>query len=118
MNRALTLPALNAMISSAARQIAGCTWDDTEGATLADRLTAVYQSADKGSDCDLTHVDRDAIATLQGLLSGESFSLHDYTTGDMIRPATPREVCACAVAQSSDGGSGVIIVDGISCYAA
>jgi hypothetical protein len=43
--------------------------------------------------------------------------LHDYTTGDVIRPATAEELAASETAAESDGGAGVIEVDGRSVYA-
>lgn len=44
-------------------------------------------------------------------------TLIDYKTGDMIRPATSAELAASIEAAKTDGGSGVIVVDGVSCYA-
>lgn len=45
-------------------------------------------------------------------------TLHDYRTGDSIRPATAMEAQASEAAAAHDGGSGVIEVDGRSCYVA
>ena len=42
--------------------------------------------------------------------------LHDYTTGDYIRPATAAEQAASVTDAESDGGAGVIDVDGRACY--
>jgi hypothetical protein len=42
--------------------------------------------------------------------------LHDYTSGSYIRPATEAERDASRAAAESDGGAGVILVDGRSCY--
>jgi hypothetical protein len=42
--------------------------------------------------------------------------LHNYKTGESIRNATPEELQASAEAAQHDGGSGVIVVDGQSCY--
>ena len=44
-------------------------------------------------------------------------SLHDYKTGEYIRPATPAEIAASIEAAKTDGGAGVIVVEGRSCYA-
>jgi hypothetical protein len=42
--------------------------------------------------------------------------LHDYTTGQHIRPATEDEQQDSREAAESDGGAGVIDVDGRRCY--
>ena len=42
--------------------------------------------------------------------------LHDYATGVAIREATKKESKASQEAAERDGGSGVILVDGRSCY--
>ena len=42
--------------------------------------------------------------------------LIDYSTGDVIRPATTDELRASIDAAKVDGGAGVIDVDGRSCY--
>ena len=42
--------------------------------------------------------------------------LHDYATGSYIRPATADERAESLSAAESDGGAGVIDVDGRSCY--
>lgn len=44
--------------------------------------------------------------------------LYDYQTGDAIRAATADELAASIAAAESDGGAGVILVDGRSCYVA
>jgi hypothetical protein len=43
-------------------------------------------------------------------------TLHDYKTGEAIRPATAAELAASIEAAKTDGGAGVITVDGKSCY--
>lgn len=43
-------------------------------------------------------------------------ALHDYQTGEYIREATPEESASSNAAARHDGGAGVIIVDGRSCY--
>ena len=43
-------------------------------------------------------------------------TLCDYRTGEQIRPATAAELTASLDAARHDGGSGVIEVDGRSCY--
>lgn len=43
-------------------------------------------------------------------------SLQDYQTGDIIRPATQEELEASISAAQEDGGAGVIIIDGRSCF--
>jgi len=48
--------------------------------------------------------------------SSSSASLHDYKTGEFIRFATLAELSASIEAGQSDGGRGVISVDGRSCY--
>lgn len=45
-------------------------------------------------------------------------TLHDYATGEDLRPATAAEAAASREAARSDGGSGVIQVAGRSCYVA
>ena len=42
--------------------------------------------------------------------------LHDYQSGMYIRPATLAQAEASAAAVLVDGGHGIILVDGISCY--
>ncbi len=42
--------------------------------------------------------------------------LHDYKTGEFIRPATEREYLASITESERDGGAGVIEVDGRACY--
>lgn len=46
-----------------------------------------------------------------------SATLHDYKTGEVIRPATAAELAASIEAAKTDGGAGVIVVDGRSVYA-
>jgi len=43
-------------------------------------------------------------------------TLKNYATGQTIRPATQAEQRASAQAAESDGGAGVIVVDGVACY--
>ena len=43
-------------------------------------------------------------------------SLYDYKTGQFLRVATLEESAASEAAARADGGSGVISVDGRSCY--
>lgn len=45
-------------------------------------------------------------------------TLRDYQTGEAIRPATLAELAASIEATRDDGGAGVIVVDGRSCYVA
>lgn len=42
--------------------------------------------------------------------------LHDYKTGEYIREATDAELQSSIEAAKHDGGAGVIVVDGRSCY--
>jgi hypothetical protein len=42
--------------------------------------------------------------------------LHNYATGAYLRPATVAERDASAAAAEVDGGAGVILVGGVSCY--
>jgi hypothetical protein len=44
--------------------------------------------------------------------------LMDYNTAETIRPATQSEQQASREAAETDGGAGVISVDGRSCYVA
>lgn len=60
--------------------------------------------------CDVTG---DPDLTVTELRAGD---LHDYRTGDYIRPATIEETADCINAARHDGGAGVILVDGRSCY--
>ena len=46
-----------------------------------------------------------------------SATLYDYKTGEAIRSATAAELAASIKAAKTDGGAGVIVVDGRSCYA-
>lgn len=46
----------------------------------------------------------------------DSSTLYDYQTGEAIRPATAAELAASIEAAEHDGGAGVIIIDGRSCY--
>ena len=43
-------------------------------------------------------------------------TLYDYSTGEELRPATAEEQAASEQAAETDGGHGVIEVDGRSCY--
>lgn len=43
-------------------------------------------------------------------------TLRNYRTGEAIRPATDAELAASIAAAETDGGAGVIKVDGVSCY--
>lgn len=45
-------------------------------------------------------------------------NLYDYRTADYIRPATAAELAASIEAAETDGGAGVIEIDGRSVYAA
>ena len=49
-------------------------------------------------------------------ITGTVAQLHDYLTGDYIRPATKKEHIASIETAETDGGAGVINVDGRSCY--
>jgi hypothetical protein len=42
--------------------------------------------------------------------------LHDYNTGEYIRTATQSETARSIAAAKTDGGAGVIDVDGRACY--
>lgn len=44
-------------------------------------------------------------------------SLIDYDTGETIRAATEDELAESIEASKTDGGAGVILVDGRRCYA-
>lgn len=44
-------------------------------------------------------------------------NLHDYQTGQYLRPATAEELAASIAAAETDGGAGVIEVDGRTVYA-
>ena len=46
----------------------------------------------------------------------DSADLINYSTGDIVRPATADELRASIDAAKIDGGAGVIDVDGRSCY--
>ncbi len=47
---------------------------------------------------------------------GDYGTLCDYQSGEALRPATTEERASSLDAAKSDGGSGVIVVDGRSCY--
>jgi len=42
--------------------------------------------------------------------------IYNYRTGAMIRPATADELKASREAARHDGGSGIIVVDGVKCF--
>lgn len=44
-------------------------------------------------------------------------TLYNYETGRAIRQATEAEIAASIEAAKHDGGAGVILVDGVACYA-
>ena len=46
----------------------------------------------------------------------EHGTLYDYQSGEEIRAATPQELSDSREQAKSDGGAGVIDVDGRSCY--
>lgn len=105
----------NQLIAVAAGKIAGACWDDASTTDLVARLNEVRNIAAAGTDGDLTQADRDALDTLIGLATGETFVLTNYQSGESIRPATDAEVCDCAVAQSRDNGVGAFSVGGETC---
>ena len=43
--------------------------------------------------------------------------LYNYETGEFIRPATTDELKRSIDASTRDGGAGVIMIDGVRCYA-
>lgn len=43
--------------------------------------------------------------------------LYTYETAEYLRPATAAELAESIAAARHDGGAGVIIVDGVRCYA-
>jgi hypothetical protein len=43
-------------------------------------------------------------------------SVHDYQTGDVLRPATEDELRSSIDAAQRDGGAGVIEIDGRLCF--
>lgn len=43
--------------------------------------------------------------------------LYNYETGELVRPATIDELRQSIAAAATDGGAGVITVDGVRCYA-
>jgi hypothetical protein len=49
-------------------------------------------------------------------LHGNQGDLVDYRTGETIRKASVAELRASRAAAATDGGAGVINVDGVSCY--
>ena len=60
---------------------------------------------------DMTIVTRDDWA-------GRFHDLCDYASGDILGPATERELIDSQSAACDDGGAGVIMVDGAKCYVA
>ena len=54
--------------------------------------------------------------TFRDASHAQTGELHNYTTGEFIRIATAGEQAASIAAAETDGGSGVIVVDGVSCY--
>lgn len=53
----------------------------------------------------------------EGLPMTATANLHDYQTGEYLRPATADELAASIAAAEEDGGAGVIKVDGRAVYA-
>lgn len=50
------------------------------------------------------------------MASAKNGYLTNYKTGDVIRPATRDELRLSKAAAKRDGGRGVIMVDGVSCF--
>jgi hypothetical protein len=50
--------------------------------------------------------------------TADTYTLHDYATGDKIRPATFAELQRSLAAAEDDGGRGVFALDGRSVYVA
>lgn len=80
---------------------------------LIEGAAAAGITVSEESSCVLMHLIEDRIAAD----SAEVVSLHDHATGEEIRDATPAELAESAAAAELDGGIGVILVDGRSCYA-
>ena len=59
-----------------------------------------------------------AVSLLRDASAPSPGTLTDYQTGETIRRATPSERSASLAAAETDGGSGVIKVDGRSCFVA
>jgi len=75
-----------------------------------DGTVSLYTWRSGRLDCDRTVAGWDDVPT-----AGD---LHDYATGEYLRPATQAERELSDDAQRLDGGCGVITVDGRSCYVA
>jgi len=57
-----------------------------------------------------------AVALIVSAASAASPTLCDYETGETIREATEQEMSDSIAQALRDGGAGVILVDGRSCY--
>lgn len=63
---------------------------------------------------DESHLSR--FSTPLARLKTQPGTLHDYSTGEYLRDATQEETDESIAAARTDGGAGVILVDGRSCY--
>lgn len=85
-----------------------------EAATADEALDAMARDAGYASQAaavDAGIVPFDGRVTLV-----EPGMLCDYDTADVLRRATREELIACLAAARTDGGAGVILVDGRRCY--
>lgn len=99
-------------------------WDNEVAAVLGLGLTeeearaeAMARRGDSGHTAKaIEALDAEEIAVGVAARWGYVGTLHDYQTGEPIRIATVTEYNASIEAAQSDGGAGVIDVDGRSCY--
>ena len=73
----------------------------------------ICRQAEDGDDAARAEV---IAVLLDAAASDDAATLHDYATGEALRPATAEELAASVAAAETDGGSGVIEVDGRRCY--
>ena len=58
------------------------------------------------------------VTKIDDAFAAKHFNLLDYTTGTILRDANAAELADSLAASREDGGAGVIMVDGKSCYVA
>jgi hypothetical protein len=89
-------------------------------AVAREQVSHLAEACGLKEDARLAAIETASAVVTQALhTTCETFGdLYDYLTGTCIRPATQEESQASEMAAESDGGAGVILVDGRSCYVA
>ena len=78
--------------------------------------TSLYSSKETEMTTEMTTETETATTETETATETATAILYDYKTGEPIRPATATEIAASLEAATSDGGAGVITVDGLSYY--